>query len=283
LGSNQLLQSLWLKKYIYLYRITLTVSQKDHFYFGIRTCKGLPKNDIDYYGSPITNKHLWDIATYKKKDILRFLPFSKENYQTLGQKETILIKKAKDMYGIYDENIEGQPIGGRCLNVNVTPVIFMTEMVRRKIGIKNSIAQKGIKNSQYGTCVVNHPLIKGTKRIKGELLPEYLDQGWLLGAKGYRIPPMTNRDLFPKNIKKRMEYTETYNKLFKEFIDGEYKSISDFINKTGYDYSFQNIRMLWKKYIPDFNQLYVDCKGQATKPFTSKDAREWISRNRKEY
>jgi GH15 family glucan-1,4-alpha-glucosidase len=89
---------------------------------------------------------------------------------------------------------------------------------------------------------------------------------------------MTNRDLFPGNIKKRMEYTETYNKLFKEFIDGEYKSIADFINKTGYDYSFQNIRMLWKRYIPDFNQLYMDCKGQATKPLTSKDAREWISR-----
>ena len=266
------------ERYIYLYRITLTIYQKDHFYFGIRTCKGLPKNDINYYGSPKTNKHLWDITTYKKKDILCFLPFSKENYEILSVREITIIKAAKNKYGIYDENIEGQSIGGLCLNVNASPTIFMTEMIKRKIGAKTSITQKGIKNSQYGTCWVNHPLIDGRKKIKKELLPEYLDQGWLLGSKGYRIPPMTNRDLFPGNIKKRMEYTEIYNKLFKEFMNGEYKSIADFINKTGYDYSFQNIRMLWKKYIPDFNQLYMDCKGQATKPLTSKDAREWISR-----
>lgn len=267
-----------IEKNTYLYRVTLTVASLDYYYFGIRTCKCNPKEDTEYYGSPKTNKHLWNKATYKKKDIFRFLPFSKENYKVLGHKESIIIMTAKKKYGIYDEDDDGHPMGGQCLNVNATPSIFMTEMVKRKIGAKTSISQKGTRNSQYGTCWVNHPLIDGRKKIRKGLLPEYLDQGWLLGSKGYRIPPMTNRDLFPGNIKKRMEYTETYNKLFKEFIDGEYKSIADFINKTGYDYSFQNIRMLWKKYIPDFNQLYMDCKGQATKPLTSKDAKEWISR-----
>lgn len=265
------------ERYIYLYCITLTIYQKDHFYFGIRTCKGLPKNDINYYGSPKTNKHLWDIATYKKKDILRFLPFSEENYKVLGHKESIIIMAAKKKYGIYDEDDDGHPMGGRCLNVNATPSIFMTEMVKRKIGAKTSISQKGTRNSQYGTCWINHPLVEGRKKIKKELLPEYLDQGWLLGSKGYRIPPMTNRELFPGNIERKRKVVELSHKLFNDFVYGEYKSIADFINKTGYDYSFQNIRILWKKYIPDFNQLYVDCKGQATKPLTSKDAREWIS------
>lgn len=42
--------------------------------------------------------------------------------------------------------------------------------------------QQGKTNSQFGTCWINHELI-GSKKIKGELLVKYLDQGWNLGRK----------------------------------------------------------------------------------------------------
>ncbi len=49
-----------------------------------------------------------------------------------------------------------------------------------KIGQKNSENQKGIKNSQYGTCWIYH-LEKGNKKIKKDELDFYLLNGWLKG------------------------------------------------------------------------------------------------------
>jgi hypothetical protein len=50
---------------------------------------------------------------------------------------------------------------------------------KEKIGIKNSISQKGEKNSQYGTCWITNGL--ANKKIKKEELENYLFNGWEKG------------------------------------------------------------------------------------------------------
>lgn len=40
--------------------------------------------------------------------------------------------------------------------------------------------QKGEKNSQYGTCWISHELV-GSKKCNIDLLPEYIEQGWIKG------------------------------------------------------------------------------------------------------
>ena len=57
-----------------------------------------------------------------------------------------------------------------------------TDEAKANIGKANSIKQFGSGNSQYGTCWIYHELI-GNKKCKKELLPEYLEQGWMKGRK----------------------------------------------------------------------------------------------------
>jgi hypothetical protein len=53
-----------------------------------------------------------------------------------------------------------------------------TEETKRKIGIKNSIKQKGINNSQFGTSWITNG-VDNKKIIKGDNIPD----GWKLGRK----------------------------------------------------------------------------------------------------
>ena len=57
-----------------------------------------------------------------------------------------------------------------------------TEEVKQIIGKKNSINQKGTKNSQFGTCWICNTLGKIMK-IKESDLNFYLDNGWIRGRK----------------------------------------------------------------------------------------------------
>jgi hypothetical protein len=52
-----------------------------------------------------------------------------------------------------------------------------TDETKSKIGMKTSILQKGEKNSQFGTTWI-WCKEEGNKKIKKELLQEYLDKGW---------------------------------------------------------------------------------------------------------
>ena len=55
-----------------------------------------------------------------------------------------------------------------------------TKAKMRKVHQQNN-HQKGIKNSQYGTCWVTKNGIN--KKIKKELLPQFIEDGWLKGRK----------------------------------------------------------------------------------------------------
>jgi hypothetical protein len=56
-----------------------------------------------------------------------------------------------------------------------------TEESKVKIGEKNSISQKGEKNSQFGTCWITKE--GNNKKIKKEEFEIYLDDGWIKGRK----------------------------------------------------------------------------------------------------
>lgn len=55
------------------------------------------------------------------------------------------------------------------------------EEAKRKIGDKNSISQKGDKNSQFGTCWITKD--NENKKIKKEELINYTNDGWVKGRK----------------------------------------------------------------------------------------------------
>ncbi len=52
-----------------------------------------------------------------------------------------------------------------------------------KIGLANSISQKGERNSQFGKCWIHNIELKQSKSIKKEDLNFYLTEGWIKGRK----------------------------------------------------------------------------------------------------
>lgn len=58
-----------------------------------------------------------------------------------------------------------------------------TEKTKRIIGEKNSIHQKGEKNSQYGTCWIYNKNLKKCKKINKNEIHLWLEKGWLKGRK----------------------------------------------------------------------------------------------------
>lgn len=58
-----------------------------------------------------------------------------------------------------------------------------SEESKRKIGLKNSISQKGEKNSQYGTCWIFLENEKKCIKIHKDELDDYLIKGWKKGRK----------------------------------------------------------------------------------------------------
>jgi hypothetical protein len=58
-----------------------------------------------------------------------------------------------------------------------------TDKTKKLISEKNKIAQKGEKNSQYGTCWIMNIELKENKKIKKEELDKWIQQGWIQGRK----------------------------------------------------------------------------------------------------
>jgi len=59
----------------------------------------------------------------------------------------------------------------------------ITDETKRKIGEKNSIQQKGNKNSQFNTCWIYNLNINKNKKIKKCELDEWIFNGWTKGRK----------------------------------------------------------------------------------------------------
>jgi len=58
-----------------------------------------------------------------------------------------------------------------------------TDDTKKKIGSATSLAQRGEGNSQFGTVWVYNLTLKKSRKVKGDDLNRYLDDGWLKGRK----------------------------------------------------------------------------------------------------
>ena len=265
------------QKNLYLYRVTLTFGEEIKYYFGIRTCYCNPEDDFEYVGSPKANAFLWEKADKIKKDILISKPWTEENFKELQQKELEIIREAQKKYGIYEKD-ENEIIvnDAKCLNVGVYPTLAMTPTIKRKIGAKNSISQKGERNSGYGTSWINH-LDFGPKRVKRELIPEYIEQGWYEGRTSFENRMASSRrssERIAKRDKREEKFREKAVELFKKFTDGDFINIADFIKKSNYPHSRQNLIRVWKKCIPNFSKELVSHESpHSARYFSSKSGR----------
>ena len=68
----------------------------------------------------------------------------------------------------------------KCYLIGVEKALSSESREKRKETFKNIKHAQGNKNSQFGTCWIYHELI-GNKKCKKELLPEYIEQGWIKG------------------------------------------------------------------------------------------------------
>lgn len=58
-----------------------------------------------------------------------------------------------------------------------------TESTKLKIGVGNKISQKGVRNSQYGTCWIYNLELRENKKIRKEESVTWLELGWIVGRK----------------------------------------------------------------------------------------------------
>lgn len=65
-----------------------------------------------------------------------------------------------------------------CFDTTCYPTAFWD--YRKDFATAQSICQSGTKNSQFGTVWMNYILV-GSKRVKSELVPDLIEQGWFLG------------------------------------------------------------------------------------------------------
>lgn len=89
----------------------------------------------------------------------------------------------------------------------------------------------------------------------GKFLPNDVPQNWIKGrilSKEKHFAKQQKKTAREKAKLERIKYAE---ELYKRFVDGNYYSIQDFINSGNYSRSNEALRMLWKKYIPEYNEL----------------------------
>jgi len=148
------------KKYHFIYKTTNIINEK--FYIGMHSTDNI--ND-GYIGS---GKRLWHSINYHGKEnfnfeIIEFLP----DRNSLKEKEKSII----------NEELLDNPL---CMNLKIGgeggSFYYYTDAIRKKIGLTNSIKQKGENNSQYGTQWINNGI--ENKKIKNT---DDIPNGWKIG------------------------------------------------------------------------------------------------------
>lgn len=113
----------------------------------------------------LRNSNLEWKNNWKKKHKDAISKFSKKELRIRGNKISRSLKK-------YYENHEGTFKNKK-----------HNEIVKQKIGIANSIHQKGTNNSNYGKCWIYNNNLKQSISIKKDELNNYLKLGWIKGRK----------------------------------------------------------------------------------------------------
>lgn len=123
------------------------------------------------------------------------------------------------------------------------------EFIRKDFATAQSICQSGAKNSQFGTVWMNHILV-GSKRVKSELVPDLIEQGWFLGKtlKTCKVL-LTKEQIIERNrekLKTKYPFLDEWYKLYSEV------GFQEFVKQTGYKYSKPNLVNLFSRNVKSF-------------------------------
>jgi hypothetical protein len=123
------------------------------------------------------------------------------------------------------------------------------EMLRKKFSVLQSKSQTGVKNSQHGTCWIHHDIF-GSRKVKKDLIEEYISQGWFSG-KSFKFVRL-------RKTKEQISQTkqEKRNRMYPN-LDAWYKiynenGFTEMCKITGYKYSQANLVTLFSKYVESF-------------------------------
>ena len=129
------------------------------------------------------------------------------------------------------------------------------EILRKKF----SRAQSGSGNSQYGTSWIYHELI-GAKKADSSAIPEYIEQGWVLGKTfKYCKPKMSEEDKLEnrrKKIGEKYPNLEEWYEIYSKF------GFEVFVEKTGYQYSKPNLVALFSRHVKSFKPQNGKKRGE---------------------
>jgi len=106
--------------------------------------------------------------------------------------------------------------------------------------------QQGTTNSQYGTCWVIHEMF-GKKKIKKELLPLYIEQGWYAGASFKFVRQKKKREYVSAEVREKdIRIYREYYRIYQQV------SFDEFVKITGYKHSRPNLVQRLSDLLPEF-------------------------------
>jgi hypothetical protein len=129
-------------------------------------------------GPSLKNKTTGEIIN--PKSINEFNELFNTGLYTGLAKNKILVKDKNENIFMIDKNDLRYKNGEL---VSIHKGVKKTKEHKKKIGLANSISQRGERNSQYGTkwFWIYNPILKQNKKIKRELIDEYEIKGWKKG------------------------------------------------------------------------------------------------------
>jgi hypothetical protein len=156
----------------------ITVKDKYNNYYSVH------KTDSRYLSGELNSIHINKFLSKSITNDIFFISNDDPRYLS-GE----LIAYSKDTISVKDKN-------GNNLRVHKNDSRYLSgELIhnwvgkkhtvesKNKISIANKINQKGIKNSQYGTCWIFNTELKENKKIHKDELIEWINSGWVKGRK----------------------------------------------------------------------------------------------------
>lgn len=221
-GNTDLNTSL-IKKFNYLYKITNNINGK--IYIGIHSTDNL---DDGYMGSGVALGR-----AYTKYGAHNFTKEILENFTD-----------PKDMYLREEEMVNEEFIArSDVYNMKIGGVSgkVSTEVGSKiKLKFKEIKHQAGETNSQYGTVWITHYQLEKSHKISLDLLPFYIDQGWVLG------PGMDYHGYF------LTKESRVYYRLM-QYLNSECVNLEEYASINNVD--IRKIKFEWKYHLPEYKLI----------------------------
>jgi hypothetical protein len=120
--------------------------------------------------------------------------------------------------------------------------------IRKKLATAMSVAQTGTGNSQYGFFWIHNKQLKVSKKVPGNYT---LTDGWEMG-RIINFDKKKKRSADEYKIDRNIEARKMAHDLYQSFINSDYQSVTAFAKSV--KTSQPRLTILWKKYVPEYNQ-----------------------------